>query len=355
LPTPGIARCSARAEPAALCLEGIRLAYGGPAVLDRLDLTVPAGKFLALLGPSGCGKTTLLRLVGGYLKPTAGRIVLHGRDVTDLPPERRGVGMVFQNYALFPHLSARRNVAFGLEVRGVPKAERQQRVEAMLDRVGLGAAERERRPAALSGGQQQRVALARALVIEPSLLLLDEPLANLDRSLRDQLATELRALQQRTGVTTLMATHDQEEALALADLVGVLAAGRLLQVGTPEEVYQRPRCPFVARALGPVNLVSPRGTDWQSVLLIRPDRFVLGGDARGCPLCWTGRVREVTFRGQSWLLRLEIDAQTVLLVSRPGTAGPPPAADESVLVGAPPDAVWALPEDDPPGLEGPRP
>src|SRR5262249_51880021 len=153
------------------------------------------------------------------------------------------VGMVFQNYALFPHLSARRNVAFGLEVRGISRAERQRRVETMLDRVGLGSAERDRRPAGLSGGQQQRVALARALVIEPAVLLLDEPLANLDRSLRDQLAGELRALQQRTGVTTMMATHDQEEALALADLVGILAAGRLLQVGPPEEVYLRPRCP----------------------------------------------------------------------------------------------------------------
>jgi ABC-type Fe3+/spermidine/putrescine transport system ATPase subunit len=146
-------------------VEDVEVSHGGPPVLRRVTLAVAAGQFVALLGPSGCGKTTLLRLVGGYVRPTAGRVVLHGRDITALPPERRGMGMVFQNYALFPHLSARRNVAFGLEARGVPAPERQRRVEVMLDRVGLSAAERERRPAALSGGQQQRVALSRALVI----------------------------------------------------------------------------------------------------------------------------------------------------------------------------------------------
>jgi ABC-type Fe3+/spermidine/putrescine transport system ATPase subunit len=354
LPPPGTERCSAKANPDALRLEGVGLSYGGPTVLDRLDLALPAGKFLALLGPSGCGKTTLLRLVGGYLKPTVGRIFLHGRDVTELPPERRDVGMVFQNYALFPHLSARRNVAFGLEVRGTPRSERQQRVETMLDRVGLGPAERDRRPAALSGGQQQRVALARALVIEPTLLLLDEPLANLDRSLRDQMAGELRALQRRTGVTTLMATHDQEEALALADLVGVLAAGRLLQVGPPEEVYLRPRCPFVARALGPANLIrrSESGASASpALMLIRPERCLLGPEAHLCPVRWTGRVLEVTFRGQAWLLRLAIESQEVLLISRPAAAGPPPAVGECLPVGVSSDALWPLPEADPPGLE----
>src|SRR5262249_10586573 len=190
----------------------------------------------------------------GYLAPGSGRVSLRGRDVTALPPERRNVGMVFQNYALFPHLSARRNVAFGLEVRRVPRAERERRVEAVLERVGLTPAEPDRKPDARRGGQQQGVALARALVFARALLLLDEPLANLDRHLRDQLRAELRRLQRETGVTAVLVTHDQEEALAVSDRVGVMACGRLLQVGTPEEEYHRPRTPFVARFLGEANL-----------------------------------------------------------------------------------------------------
>jgi ABC-type Fe3+/spermidine/putrescine transport system ATPase subunit len=206
-------------------LDAVRFAFGPTAVLAGVSLGVAPGGFFSLLGPSGGGKTTLLRLVGGYLTPSAGRIRIHGRDVTGRPPEARNVGMVFQNYALFPHLSARENVAFGLEMHKVPRAARARRAEAMLDRVGLSAAERDRRPSRLSGGQQQRVALARALVIEPALLLLDEPLANLDRQLREQLRGELKELQRRTGVTTVLVTHDRDEALQLADRVGVLAAG----------------------------------------------------------------------------------------------------------------------------------
>ncbi len=224
--------------------------------MDDFSLSVPRRTFFSLLGPSGCGKTTLLRLIGGYLPPAAGAVVLEGRDVTAEPPERRDVGMGFQNYALFPHLTARSNVSFGLEMRRIPRAERERRVETMLDRVGLAPAERGRRPAQLSGGQQQRVALARALVIEPKLLLLDEPFAHLDRRLREQLRAELRALQQRTGVTTLLVTHDQEEALSLSDRVGVMARGRLLQVDAPPVLYHRPRNPFIARFLGDANLLT---------------------------------------------------------------------------------------------------
>ena len=197
----------------ALRLEGVGFAFGHSPVVSNINLQLKAGTFLSLLGPSGGGKTTLLKLIGGYSRPTKGYIFLRERDVTALPPERRDIGMVFQNYALFPHLTARQNVSFGLEMRRVPRAERQRRVESMLDRVGLTDSERGRHPGQLSGGQQQRVALARALVIEPIVLLLDEPLANLDRQLREQLRGELKELQRRSGVTTLLVTHDRDEAL----------------------------------------------------------------------------------------------------------------------------------------------
>ena len=235
--------------PDGVRLDSIAFGYGSTPVVRDVSLSVPPGQLLTLLGPSGCGKTTLLKLIGGYLTPAAGRLWLRGRDVTRLPPEARNAGMVFQHYALFPHLTAWGNVAFGLEVRRIPRFERDRRVRSMLERVGLTPAEFDRRPATLSGGQQQRVALARALVIAPDVLLLDEPLANLDRHLRDQLRAELRTLQRETGVTTVLVTHDQEEALAVSDLVGVMAAGRVLQVGPAAEVYHRPRTPFVARFL----------------------------------------------------------------------------------------------------------
>jgi ABC-type Fe3+/spermidine/putrescine transport system ATPase subunit len=232
-----------------------------------VSLTVPPGSFFVLLGESGCGKTTLLKLLGGYLLPATGSVWLEGREITRLPPERRGIGTVFQSYALFPHLTARRNVSFGLEVRGVRGDELERRVTAALDRVSLPADARDRRPAALSGGQQQRVALARALVIEPRLLLLDEPLANLDRRLRDQVRGELK-----TGVTTLLVTHDPEDALSLADAIGVMAAGRLLQVGPPREVYERPASGYVARLLGEANFL-PGG------VMVRPERVrLVAGD-----------------------------------------------------------------------------
>jgi ABC-type Fe3+/spermidine/putrescine transport system ATPase subunit len=314
-----------------------------------VSLGVPAGAFLALLGPSGCGKTTLLKLLGGYLAPGSGRVLLRGRDVTALPPERRNVGMVFQSYALFPHLSARRNVAFGLEVRGVPRAERQRRVEAMLTLVGLTAAERDRRPDALSGGQQQRVALARALVFAPDLLLLDEPLANLDRHLREQLRAELRRLQRETGVTAVLVTHDQEEALAVSDLVGVMAGGRLLQVGTPAEVYHRPRTPFVARFLGAANLLptAARGGAAGGPVLVRPECCVLGAAAAACPWSWHGHVVSASFLGADVLAVVQCEVGRIQIRARP-TADLSPGMH--LRVGVPADAAWAIPELDPDGV-----
>jgi ABC-type Fe3+/spermidine/putrescine transport system ATPase subunit len=288
-------------------LESLAFGYGAASVVRDVSLTVPQGQLLTLLGPSGCGKTTLLKLIGGYLAPSSGRVVLRGRDVTSLPPEGRNAGMVFQNYALFPHLTARQNVAFGLEVRRVPRAERDRRVGAMLDRVGLTAEERGRKPTALSGGQQQRVALARALVIEPDVLLLDEPLANLDRHLREQLRAELRALQRQTGVTTVLVTHDQEEALAVSDAVGVMAAGRVLQVGTPSEVYERPRTPFVARFLGAANLIDGHAVGSSAeMVMVRPEHCSLNADLT-CRWRWAGTVASVVFLGADALVDVACD------------------------------------------------
>jgi ABC-type Fe3+/spermidine/putrescine transport system ATPase subunit len=350
-PTPGTAPCCGRDEPAAdvVRLDGLTFGYGPTPVVRAVSLGVPAGAFLTLLGPSGCGKTTLLKLVGGYLAPASGRVVLRGRDLTALPAERRNVGMVFQHYALFPHLSARGNVAFGLEVRGVARAERDRRVEAMLDLVGLPPAVRGRRPAALSGGEQQRVALARALVFAPDLLLLDEPLANLDRHLRDQLRAELRRLQRETGVTAVLVTHDQEEALAVSDLVGVMAGGRLLQLGAPDDVYHRPRTPFVARFLGAANLLpgSALGGDPGRPVLVRPERWALGPAAEACPWSWPGRVTDTAFLGADVLATVACAVGVVRVRARP-TEGLAPG--QAVRVGVPADAAWPVPESDPDGV-----
>jgi ABC-type Fe3+/spermidine/putrescine transport system ATPase subunit len=327
----------------AVRLDGLTFGYGTAPLLCDVSLGVPAGRFLTLLGPSGCGKTTLLKLIGGYLTPAAGTIVLGGCEVTQVPPERRNVGMVFQNYALFPHLSARRNVAFGLEVRGVPRGERERRVEAMLDLVGLTQAERNRKPAALSGGQQQRVALARALVFAPDLLLLDEPLANLDRHLRDQLRAELRRLQREMGVTTVMVTHDQEEAMAVSDLLGVMAAGRLLQIGPPAELYHHPRTPFVARFLGDANLLSGTG-----LTMVRPERIVLGPAAADCPWSREGRILSLTFLGADVLAEVACGEGMIFRVRTRPTMEL--RLGEQVWIGIPADAVWPIPEPDPVGL-----
>ena len=318
--------------------------YGPRPAVRGVTLDVPSGAFLTLLGPSGCGKTTLLKLIGGYLTPLSGTITLRGRDVTAVPPEGRNAGMVFQHYALFPHLTARANVSFGLDVRRVPAGERDRRVGAMLDRVGLSAAERGRKPAALSGGQQQRVALARALVIEPDVLLLDEPLANLDRRLRDELRGELRRLQRDARVTTVMVTHDQEEALALSDLVGVMAAGRLLQVGTPADVYSRPRTPFVASSLGDANLLDgPLVGRPGGVVMVRPEGCLLGGAA--VHWSWPGRVAAVSFFGSSVAVDVACDGGPSIRVRAPSAGC---VVGDRVRVGFPDEAVWPIPEADVP-------
>jgi spermidine/putrescine transport system ATP-binding protein len=234
-------------------LSGLTKRFGEIAV-DNIDLTVASGEFFSLLGPSGCGKTTTLRLIAGFEQPTSGQILLDGADVSDVPPHRRNVNTVFQSYALFPFLDVRDNVAFGLRHRAVGKADLKRRVDEALDLVKMTSFAK-RRPGQLSGGQQQRVALARALVLNPAVLLLDEPLGALDAKLRRSLKVELKALQERVGITFLYVTHDQEEALTMSDRLAVMNAGRIVQIGTPREVYEEPADTYVADFLGAANLM----------------------------------------------------------------------------------------------------
>ncbi|QGY32932.1 ABC transporter ATP-binding protein [Pantoea cypripedii] len=234
--------------------ENIDQSYGKQSLFSGLNLMIPSGKLFTLLGPSGCGKTSLLRMLAGFVRPDGGRILFGGSDVTAIPVHRRGVGMVFQDYALFPDRSILANVCYGLSARGMPKEQAIDRAMAMLKRVGL-AAFADRAPMALSGGQRQRVAMARALVIEPKLLLLDEPLSALDVKLRVELRGMIRDLQQEAGITTVFVTHDQEEALAMSDLIAVMDRGRVVQLGAPLEIYSRPCNTFVADFVGSANLI----------------------------------------------------------------------------------------------------
>ncbi|MBK9123706.1 MAG: ABC transporter ATP-binding protein [Chloroflexi bacterium] len=232
-------------------------ARGGSGTLravDDVSLEIASGEFVTLLGPSGCGKTTTLRLIAGFELPSGGEILLDGRDVTSLPPNKRDMALVFQNYALFPHMSVADNVAYGLQTRGLPKAEIRRKVSDMLTSIGLQGLE-ERRPNQLSGGQQQRVALARCLVMEPRILLFDEPLSNLDAKLRVQMRAEIHGLQRRLGITSVYVTHDQIEAMALSDRIIVMNAGRIEQVGSPQEIYHLPRTRFVADFIGRANFL----------------------------------------------------------------------------------------------------
>ena len=244
----------------ALQLIGLSKMFGNVVAVDRLNLEVQAGQFVSLLGPSGCGKTTTLRMIAGLEIPDAGDVLLGDENITHLPPDKRKLGMVFQDYALFPHMTVEANVAFGLEMQKVPKDKTQTRVGKALDLVRLAGLQM-RYPNQLSGGQQQRVALARALVVEPQLLLLDEPLSNLDAKLRQQMRVELKQIQGEVGITTIFVTHDQEEALTLSDSIVLLSEGKLVQVGTPVEIYEHPRDSFVASFLGQENIFKGRVTD----------------------------------------------------------------------------------------------
>ncbi len=254
-----------------LRVEEVGKQFGTFVALQRVSLTVQTGEFVTFLGPSGCGKTTLLRGIAGLDPPTTGRILQQGRDITHLPPSERDFGIVFQSYALFPNLTVNANVAYGLRGAAWPKARVRERVAELLDIVGL-ADQRDKYPAQLSGGQQQRVALARALANEPGLLLLDEPLSALDAIVRQHLRQEIRSLQQRLGVTTIMVTHDQEEAMGVSDRIVVMSRGRIEQIGTPAEIYDRPASPFVASFIG-------HSTHFDAVI-DSPAGFVVAGGVR---------------------------------------------------------------------------
>ena len=305
----------------AVQLEALHKRYGEVEAVAGIDLEIADGEFFSMLGPSGSGKTTTLRMIAGFERPTAGRILLHGQDVTGVPPFDRDVNTVFQDYALFPHMSVAQNVAYGLTVRKVPRRERDQRVAAALQMVRLSAFG-DRRPGQLSGGQRQRVALARALINRPRVLLLDEPLGALDLKLREEMQIELKAIQQQVRITFIYVTHDQEEALTMSDRLAVFNAGRIEQVGSPAEVYERPGTPFVAGFVGTSNLLSGEaaaaiaGTD--GTYTVRPEKIRMAaideqtGDDE---LSASGTVREVIYLGADTRYIVALDAGGELVVT----------------------------------------
>ncbi|MGE0718888.1 MAG: ABC transporter ATP-binding protein [Alphaproteobacteria bacterium] len=326
---------------AGLDVAGLVRRFGDTAAVDGIDVAVAPGEFFTVLGPSGCGKTTLLRCVAGILEPDAGRIAIGGRDVTRAPIWDRRIGLVFQSYALFPHLTVAQNVGFGLAMQRVPRAERGPRIARALQTVRLEGYEK-RKPAELSGGQQQRVALARAIVIEPDLLLLDEPLSNLDARLREDMRGELVDLQRRVGITTVLVTHDIHEAFALSDRVAVMRAGKVEQIGAPTQLYERPASGFVARFLGPANewpariaridqgiaevtadgmppahVAAPTGAAAGAAvaLILRPERVrVAAGGGAGL----AGRIDQVAHLGNLVNYRIATDRGPFLAQTPPG-------------------------------------
>ena len=275
----GPAAPAAAAEAGFLTVEALEAGYGATPVLEGLDLQVRKGEFVALLGASGCGKSTLLRALAGFVAPRGGRVRVAGRDVTRLAPDRRGMALVFQSYALWPHMTVAQNIGYGLKLAGLSRDEISRRVgemQALLGLDGLGA----RKPSALSGGQRQRVALGRALAVHPDILLLDEPLSNLDARIRLTVRHEIIALQRRLGTTAIHVTHDREEAMVMADRIVILDRGRIAQIGTPEEVYNRPVSAFVAAFMGAENCFPLSVERTGDGLRIRPDALCVGD---GCP------------------------------------------------------------------------
>jgi len=353
----------------------VRKRYGDVIALHETSLAVAEGRLVFLLGPSGCGKTTTLRIVSGFIEPDAGEVRVRGERVDGTPPDRRGLGMVFQHYALFPHMTVAQNVAFGLRMRRVAADEARRRVGRALELVRLGGLEG-RYPQALSGGQQQRVALARAIVIEPRLLLLDEPLSSLDAKLREEMRGELRALQRVLGITTVFVTHDQEEALTMADEIVVMAGGRVLQVGAPAELYDRPATRFVAHFIGESNLEAgivraPAGPGrWQVdasglevvataervwtpgaavAITVRPERVQL---QRGAPFGVPrraneapGTVEQVVFRGPMRRYRVRLPHGALWSVDEPAASDAAPhAPGAAVTVSWRPEDCRAIPD-----------
>ena len=359
------------ATPHALAIEGISKRYGAVAALDDVSLPVGRGQFVTLLGPSGSGKTTLLMAVAGFVQPDAGRLLLDGVPIEHLPPEKRGFGMVFQGYALFPHLSVAENVAFPLRIRRTGRAEVEARVREALDLVQLGPLA-SRKPRQLSGGQQQRVALARALVFRPGLLLLDEPLSALDKNLRVSMQEELRDLHRRVGLTFIYVTHDQGEALSLSDEVAILHGGRLVQRGTPAELYDRPASRFVAGFLGRSNFWRGRvagaegggfalevgghrlhqaGTGpapgMAATVALRPEKVMIldDGDARPANAVG-GTVAACSYGGDAWLVQLHVAGLGAVQLAVPTWRHLQPRPGDPMRVGWDADASVLVADDD---------
>ena len=324
-------------------LDQVGKQFGAQTVVDDFSLAVGKGEFISFLGPSGCGKTTTLQMVAGFLDPTRGAIRLEGRDLIAVHPARRGLGIVFQSYALFPHMTAAENVAFGLDMRKVPRAERAERVRSALAMVGLAGYE-ERHPRRMSGGQQQRVALARALVIRPSVLLLDEPLSNLDAKLREDMQIELRQIQRTLGTTTILVTHDQNEAMSLSDRIVVMSQGRIEQIGTPQETYERPASAFVSQFLGKTNdfaatidrsaasarlvagswsAAAPAGFTGPVTISVRPERIGFGDAGLAA------KIVTRIFQGNHWLFQCESECGPAIVI-RQNDGQPQPAEGEAV-------------------------
>jgi len=345
-------------------IESLSKRYGENFVVKDLSIDIPQGEFLVLLGPSGCGKTTTLRMIAGFVEPSAGRILLAGRDVTTLPPWKRNTGLVFQSYALFPHLSVEENVAFGLEMRKVSPAERRAAVAEALRLVrleGFGA----RLPRQLSGGQQQRVALARALAFRPDVLLLDEPLSNLDAKLREEVRVEIRELQQKLGLTTVMVTHDQDEALSMADRLVVMAQGEARQIGTQRDLYERPADRFVAGFVGRSNFLdggaAPDGlflstgglriacasrARGKGILALRPEAVSVGPEAACLDNSFEGVVEYISYLGSVLDVRVRLSPQDRIIVQIANRSGEVlPKMGDTLKIGWPATAGRVFPEE----------
>jgi iron(III) transport system ATP-binding protein len=320
----------------AIDIKGVNLSYGATHVLKDIDLSIRPGELFAFLGPSGCGKTTLLRLIAGFAQAQTGQVLLDGRDVAALPPWKRDVGMVFQSYALWPHMTVAQNVAFGLEERRKPRAEITARVAKALELVGLSAYA-QRRPAQLSGGQQQRVALARTIAIEPKVLLLDEPLSNLDARMRVSVRRDLRELQQRLGLTTIFVTHDQEEANTICDRIAVMEAGVIRQVGTPMELYERPANLFVASFLGSANILEAQAGQR---LVFRPQHATLA-PVLGATM--SGPVTNREFLGATVRYAIRIGTSEILVDAPFQSGAELRSIGETVGVALPPERMLYLP------------
>jgi putrescine transport system ATP-binding protein len=337
-------------------LDRVTKRFADVSAVHDVSLDIASGEFFALLGPSGCGKTTLMRLIAGFEQPDEGRIFIAGMDMTDVPPHKRPVNMMFQSYALFPHMSVEKNIGFGLKQEGMPRAEIAERVAAMLRLVQLDGLAK-RRPDQLSGGQKQRVALARALAKEPKLLLLDEPLAALDRKLREQTQFELKEVQRRLGTAFVVVTHDQEEASVMASRIAVMRAGKLEQIGTPAEIYARPASRFVAEFIGDINILDGEDVRGEGKLLrapseggsgylataVRPERIIIESDGGGSANGFAAIVDDLAFRGSDTLYRVRLNSGTVLRIVASNSSGSDTfRPGDKVRVQIPPDAYIPL-------------